>query len=154
MRYAILTFFAVSTAFGAGWNVSSNTLAQIKAARGAVTCESRRAVTIDGVKHWIEDWRRGEYRWSVTNRAYTVKGAYQSNVWQDRIAEANGRLAEARAELDETRARLTASLADLSSATGRTARIEAWVTEQRDRAVLPTTKAIWQSILDKLHGDD
>jgi hypothetical protein len=104
-------------------------------------------VELDGAKYWIETWRRGNFEWSVTNRAYKVKGAYQTNVWQERIAKAQS-------DLEATREELRARIADLSSATGRTARIEAWITDQRDKALLPTTKAIWQSILDKMHGED
>ena len=50
---------------------------------------------------------------------------------------------------------------DYISASNRAARAEArrvaivsWAEEQRDKAVLPSTKALWQSIIDKLNGDD
>lgn len=52
---------------------------------------------------------------------------------------------------------LRAALADYTSASNRAARAEArhnavvaWANEQRDKALLPTTKAIWQAIIDRL----
>lgn len=52
---------------------------------------------------------------------------------------------------------LQAALADYMSASNRAARAEArhdavvgWCEQQRDKALLPTTKAIWQAIIDKL----
>lgn len=52
---------------------------------------------------------------------------------------------------------LQAALADYYSASNRAARAEArhdavvaWAEQQRDKALLPTTKQIWQAIIDKL----
>jgi len=52
---------------------------------------------------------------------------------------------------------LQAALADYMSASNRAARAEArhdavvgWCETQRDKALLPSTKAIWQAIIDKL----
>lgn len=54
---------------------------------------------------------------------------------------------------------LAAAWASYYSASNRAERAEAlhnsvvaWATQQRDRALLPTTKAIWQEIIDKLEG--
>lgn len=50
---------------------------------------------------------------------------------------------------------------DYMTASNRAARAEArrdaiiaWAEEQRDKAVLPSTKALWQSFIDKLRADD
>ena len=56
---------------------------------------------------------------------------------------------------------LQAAIADYTSASNRAARAEArhnavvsWAEEQRDKALLPTTKAIWQSFIDRLKRED
>ena len=58
--------------------------------------------------------------------------------------------------------RLAALYIDFTAATNReaiaeakvarTEAVKAWMEEQRDKAVLPTTKAIYQAIIDKLEG--
>lgn len=57
--------------------------------------------------------------------------------------------------------RLAVSLADYMSASNRAARAEArhnaivsWAEEQRDKAIMPTTKALWQSFIDRLKKED
>lgn len=57
--------------------------------------------------------------------------------------------------------RLAVSLADYMSASNRAARAEArhnaivsWAEEQRDKALLPSTKAIWQEFIDRLKKED
>ena len=57
--------------------------------------------------------------------------------------------------------RLAVSLADYMSASNRAARAEArhdaivsWAEEQRDKALLPTTKALWQTFIDRLKLED
>ena len=57
--------------------------------------------------------------------------------------------------------RLQAAMADYMSASNRAARAEArtasvvsWAEEQRDKAILPSTKALWQQFIDKLKGED
>ena len=57
--------------------------------------------------------------------------------------------------------RLAVSLADYTSASNRAARAEArhnaivsWAEEQRDKALLPSTKAIWQAFIDRLKKED
>lgn len=56
---------------------------------------------------------------------------------------------------------LAVATADYLSASNRAARAEArhdaivaWAKSQRDKALLATTKAIWQSFIDRLEGDD
>lgn len=55
---------------------------------------------------------------------------------------------------------LQAALADYTSASNRAARAEArhdavvdWCEQQRDKALLPSTKAIWQAIIDRMEGE-
>ena len=56
---------------------------------------------------------------------------------------------------------LQSIMADYMSASNRAARVEArtasvisWAEEQRDRAILPSTKELWQRFIDKLKGED
>ena len=56
---------------------------------------------------------------------------------------------------------LRAAIADYTSASNRAARVEArhnaivsWAEEQRDKAIMPTTKALWQSFIDLLKKED
>ena len=68
----------------------------------------------------------------MTNVLHSITGTVQNNPLQGRIAELLERAtsAEARAE--------------------RLDRLRDWLVEQRDKALLPTTKAIYQAIIDKL----
>ena len=75
----------------------------------------------------------------VTNVLHSIAGAVQSNPLQGRIAELT--------------ARYSAAVERATSAEARAARLDAlkaWLVEQRDRAVLSTTKAIYQAIIDRL----
>ena len=78
----------------------------------------------------------------VTNVLHSIAGAVQSNPLQGRIAELTAQYSAAveRATSAEARAARLASL-------------KAWLVEQRDRAVLSTTKAIYQAIIDRLEAD-
>ena len=65
-----------------------------------------------------------------------------------------------RAAAAEATNRLAQITADYMSASNRAARAEArtaalvsWAEEQRDRAVLSTTKAIWQSFIDRINQE-
>lgn len=88
----------------------------------------------------------------VTNRLLKIVGAEQSNPLQV-LAE------RYRVAASEATRRLAEVTEDYMSASNRAARAEArtsalvtWATEQRDKAVLSTTKAIWQSFIDKIQG--
>ena len=83
----------------------------------------------------------------VTNRLQRIVGAEQKNPIQ-KLAEQW----QAAAEKWRT---------DYMTASNRAARAEArrdaiiaWAEEQRDKAVLPSTKALWQSFIDKLTEDN
>lgn len=89
----------------------------------------------------------------VTNRLQHIVGAEQLNPLQT-LAE---RYRIAAAEATNMLAQATA---DYMSASNRAARAEArtaalvtWATEQRDKAVLSTTKAIWQSFIDRIQQE-
>lgn len=75
----------------------------------------------------------------VTNVLHNISGSMQSNPLQARVAE-----------LSE---QYQAAIQRATSAEARAARADAlktWLEEQRDKAALPTTKAIYQAILNKL----
>lgn len=68
----------------------------------------------------------------VTNALHNITGTVQNNPLQGRIAELLERATSAEARA----ARLDA--------------LKAWLEEQRDKAVLPTTKAVYQAIIDRI----
>ena len=105
-------------------------------------CVSRDTSTIPGsvITTWYRNGKPDTLAPSVvTNVLHSIAGAVQSNPLQDRIAALNGRVTELleRATSAEARAE-------------RLDRLRAWLVEQRDKALLPTTKAIYQAIIDKL----
>ena len=86
-------------------------------------------------------------------RTAAVQWHEAAQEWQQTAAAWQGQYATATNSL-------AAALADYASASNRAARAEArhdavvaWAVQQRDKAVLATTKAIWQAIIDKLEGD-
>ena len=55
--------------------------------------------------------------------------------------------------IEELRAQYQEAIERATSAEARAARLDAlraWLVEQRDKAVLPTTKAIYQAIIDRI----
>ena len=98
-------------------------------------CVSRDTATIPGsvITTW---YRNGKLDTKapavVTNVLRAVQGAAQANPWQGRIAELLERATSA-----EARA-------------ARLDRLRSWLIEQRDKAVLPTTKAVYQAIIDRI----
>ncbi len=110
--------------------------------RNRRVCVGRDTTTIPGsvITTWYRNGRPDTLAPSVvTNVLHSIAGAVQSNPLQDRIAALNGRVTELleRATSAEARAE-------------RLDRLRAWLVEQRDKALLPTTKAIYQAIIDKL----
>lgn len=98
-------------------------------------CVSRDTTTIPGsvITTW---YRNGKLDTKapavVTNVLRAVQGAAQANPLQGRIAELLERATSA-----EARA-------------ARLDRLRSWLIEQRDKAVLPTTKAVYQAIIDRI----
>lgn len=98
-------------------------------------CVSRDTTTIPGSV--ITTWYRGGKPDTVgpavvTNVLHSIQGAVQDNPLQGKIAEL---------------------LERATSAEARAARLDAlrsWLIEQRDKAVLPTTKALYQAIIDRI----
>ena len=98
-------------------------------------CVGRDTTTIPGsvITTWYRNGRPDTKGPAVvTNVLHSITGTVQNNPLQGRIAELLERAtsAEARAE--------------------RLDRLRDWLVEQRDKALLPTTKAIYQAIIDKL----
>ena len=120
-------------------------------------CVSRDTTTLPG--YVITSWHRNgkpdtKAPAVVTNALRRIDGAEQRNPlqllaehWQTAAADASNRLAVV--------------TADYMSASNRAARAEArhaavvaWAEEQRDKALLSTTKAIWQSFIDRLNQEE
>lgn len=112
-------------------------------------CEARTPVVIGGVTNIVETWRRGGYEWKQTNVVRRVIGKTQTNTFEQRLAE----LREIAAQWQDRWSQAT-NRADIAEA--KVARMEAfkaWLVEQRDKAALPTTKALYQAIIDKLEDN-
>lgn len=118
------------------------TKAQSTFFRNRRICVSRDTSTIPGSV--ITTWYRGgkpDTRGPavVTNVLHQIQGAVQNNPLQGRIAELTAQYAEA--------------VERATSAEARAARLDAlrsWLVELRDKAILSTTKAIYQAIIDKI----
>ncbi len=112
-------------------------------------CEARTPVVIGGVTNIVETWRRGGYEWKQTNVVRRVIGKTQTNTFEQRLAE----LREIASQWQDRWSQAT-NRADIAEA--KVARMEAfkaWLVEQRDKAALPTTKALYQAIIDKLENN-
>ena len=112
-------------------------------------CEARTPVVIGGVTNIVETWRRGGYEWKQTNVVRRVIGKTQTNTFEQRLAE----LREIAAQWQDRWSQAT-NRADIAEA--KVARMEAfkaWLVEQRDKAALPTTKALYQAIIDTLEDN-
>lgn len=98
-------------------------------------CVKRDTTTIPGsvITVWYRDGKPDTRAPAVvTNVLHNIQGAIQDNPLQVRIAELIERA---------------------TSAEARAARLDAlrsWLIEMRDKAVLPTTKAIYQAIIDRI----
>ena len=108
-------------------------------------CVSRDTATIPGsvITTW---YRNGKLDTKapavVTNVLKNVAGVVQNNPLQ--------------ARLEELGEQYRAAVQRYTSAEARAARadaLKAWLIEQRDKAALPTTKAIYQAIIDRLEGE-
>ena len=111
-------------------------------------CEARKCVVSGGVTNVVETWRRGGYEWTQTNPVRRVVGRLQTNTFEDRLAEARA-LAEA------WRDQWQAATNRAAHAEARAARLDAlkvWLEEKRDAAALPTTKALYQAVIDRMEG--
>lgn len=109
-------------------------------------CEERRQVVVGGVTNIVETWRRGGYSWTQTNAVRRVIGTVQTNTFEQRLAGARALAEQWRTQWQSATNR--AEIAEAKAA--RADAVKAWLVEQRDKAVLPTTKAIYQAIIDKM----
>ena len=105
-------------------------------------CVGRDTTTIPGsvITTWYRNGRPDTLAPAVvTNVLHSISGAMQDNPLQTRI--------------EELRAQYQEAIERATSAEARAARLDAlraWLVEQRDKAVLPTTKAIYQAIIDRI----
>ena len=109
-------------------------------------CEERKQVVIGGVTNIVETWRRGGYEWKQTNVVRRIIGKRQTNTFEQRLAEANA----AAAQWMDRWQTATNQTAIAEAKVARMESFKSWLVEQRDKAALPTTKAIYQAIIDKL----
>ena len=86
----------------------------------------------------------------VTNALKSISGVIQNNPLRDMVANLASQVTnlDIRASAAEARASIAEAKAE------RAERLKAWLVEQRDKALLPTTKAIYQEIIDMLDEDD
>lgn len=116
-------------------------------------CVERDTTTIPG--YVITRWHRNgkpdtKAPAVVTNRLHGVIGAEQKNPIQE-LADRNRMLAEEWKESAEKwRIAATNNAARVERATAALDALMAWLVEQRDKAMLPTTKAIYQAIIDRM----
>lgn len=116
-------------------------------------CEARERVVIGGTTNIVETWRRGGYEWKQTNAVRRVIGIVQRNTFEERLAEMRTLAEQWRTEWQSATNSVAAAEARATIAEARAARAEAlkaWLVEQRDKAVLPSTKAIYQAIIDRM----
>ena len=118
------------------------TKAQSTFFRNRRICVSRDTSTIPGsvITTWYRNGKPDNKAPAVvTNVLHSISGAMQDNPLQGRIAELTAQYAEA--------------IERATSAEARAARLDAlrsWLVELRDKAILSTTKAIYQAIIDKI----
>lgn len=111
-------------------------------------CEARECVVVGGVTNVVETWRRGGYEWTQTNPVRRVVGRLQTNTFEDRLAEAR---ALAEAWRDQWQAATNRAAHDEERA-ARLDALKVWLEGERDAAALPTTKALYQAIIDRMEG--
>ena len=112
-------------------------------------CEARTPVVIGGVTNIVETWRRGGYEWKQTNVVRRVIGKTQTNTFEQRLAE----LREIASQWQDRWSQATNRADSAEAKVARMEAFKAWLVEQRDKAALPTTKALYQAIIDKLEDN-
>lgn len=145
MKKAVLSLAAVVAAF-ASLGMTDTERIHLRNLAQRPRCESRRLIVVGGTTNVVETWRRGGYSWTQTNAVRRVVGRVQTNTFEQRLAEA-------RAQAEELREKWQAALERATTAEAKAAKadaVKAWLVEQRDKAALPTTKAIYQAIIDKM----
>jgi len=116
--------------------VPLKTLREVQAVNSRAVCTARGFEVIGGVTNVVETWRRGNFVWSVTNVAHSVMGKVQTNTFRERLAEWKSKY-DAKAAVVRT----VVSMLLVKRA--------AYV-KLRDAAVLPTTKALYQKVIDDI----
>ena len=130
MRYQLFRFHNMTNYVEliGGSNDCARILLQLHDTAETLTASN---AVLDRVAH---EWQTASEEWKETAKAW--EGQYEVATNNLEVAWANYYSASNRAERAES----------LHNS------VVAWATQQRDKAVLPTTKAIWQEIIDKLEG--
>ena len=115
--------------------------------------------------HNITNWcdmvneKAGFAEMLITAQESTNRLAVALSATSNSLAVATEAYREANAAWEDSTNRLARITADYYSASNRAARAEArtaavitWAEGERDKALLPSTKALWQSFIDKLKG--
>jgi len=126
-------------------------------------CVSRDTTTIPGsvITTWYRNGRPDTKAPAVvTNVLKNVAGVLQNNPLQARLEELGEQYREAMSDfqsvMHDTVERYNAATNSLAAAEARAARADAlksWLVEQRDKALLESTKKIYQAIIDRLEGE-
>ena len=108
-----------------------------------------RTITADG---WaVEVWRKGEAVRVVSNRVHQIVGAKLKSTFTERIAAVEAARDQFRQRMEEWKAQSEAWEAVCARREAAARAVISYFEEQRDKAVLPTTKAIYQAVIDKLN---
>ena len=117
---------------------------------------SRDTKTLPGyiIEHWnppIID-KMGEAHYEITNKIFTIKGYKQANTWRDTISTLTNALAQSQTAQKIAEATAQAQSNRAERATAKITNTITYLEEKRDEAKLPTTKAIYQAIIDKINS--
>ena len=131
MRYQLFRFHNMTNYVEliGGSNDCARILLQLHDTAETLTASN---AVLDRVAH---EWQTASEEWKETAKAW--EGQYEVATNNLAVAWANYYSASNRAERAEARHNAVVN----------------WAVEQRDKALLPTTKQIWQAIIDKLEED-
>lgn len=113
-------------------------------------CVSRGRVVDGGTTNVVETWRRGNFTWSVTNAARRVFGVKQTNTLQERIDTLKAKAEEIRTKAEEWESKYQLKEKAINAQRTLLTTKRAAYVKLRDAALLSTTKAIYQKIIDEI----
>ncbi len=119
-------------------------------------CTRRDAETLPGyvISYWERNGKPDTIGPAVvTNALQHIVGAEQSNPLQVLAERYRVAASYATRRLAEVTEDYMSASNRAARAEARTASVIAWAEEQRDKAILPSTKELWQRFIDKLKGD-
>ena len=99
----------------------------------------------------VEVWRKGDEVRVVSNRVTTVIGAKLKSTFTERVAAIEAARDAYRQSMEEWKAQSEAWEAVSARREAAARAVIAHFEEQRDKAVLSTTKAIYQAVIDMLN---